>query len=97
MLPQPDPKVWGVKNNNRIVYIKNNICSPKGVFRKKISKKKEKEKRKEEKSFQFLNKHAARVQSEGNPPTLQNYVHKWNPEGKENKICIREKQTRTIG
>jgi hypothetical protein len=48
--------VWGVKNNNRIVYIKNNICSPKGVFRKKFQKRKRKRKRKrkEEKKFSIF-------------------------------------------
>jgi hypothetical protein len=50
VLPRPDPKVWGVKNKNRIVYIKFNICSPEGVFRKKnFKKEKEKRKRKEKK------------------------------------------------
>ena len=89
VLPRPDPKVWGVKNKNRIVYIKFNICSPEGVFRKKFQKRKRKRKRKEKKKkiFQFLNRHKTRVQVVSNPPTLQNYIQKWSPKGKENKIC----------
>ena len=86
-----------MKNNNRIVYIKIIYALPREYSEKNFKKEKRKKKEKKKKSFQFLNKHAARVQSEGNPPTLQSYVHKWNPEGKENKICIREKQTRAIG
>ena len=58
---------------------------PKKISKKK--KKKEKEKKRRKKVFQFLNRHKTRVQVISNPPTLQDYIHKWSPKGKENKIC----------
>ena len=40
-----------------------------------------------------MNRHKARVQSVSNPPTLQNYVHKWTPKGKKTKFANKETNT----